>query len=210
MQNQTTHADGEIGKMAAKLAHRAKGHGWNFSDAEDYQQDYHIAQLESGVSLEEFEKTQHFYISNRVSGDGKSHRVCRAAAVFRGGNGEAVDALENVQSHYDEYPVGLMTDYQRRVFEYLAELDEETIMQKLGVRIDRAKQVLNRATEILIRVAANPDDYEGFFENLEIRDFDAWFRVAFRGTGCGRKPGKTGGGDTGQGNLFDGMEGGEV
>lgn len=205
--NSQAYADGEIGKIAAKLAHRARAHGWNFADAEDYSQDYYLAQMESGVSLEEFAKTQHFFLTNRVSGDGKSHRVCGASSHYQGSDDEAVDALDNVQSHYDEYPVGLMTDYQRRVFEYLADLDEEKIMQTLGVKIDRAKQVLNRATELLIRVAANPDDYDGFFKNLEIQDFEQWFGVVFphsRGGGNTKK----GGGPSGQGWLFDDAEGG--
>jgi hypothetical protein len=210
MQNQNTLAEGEIGKIATKLARRARGHGWSFVDAEDYQQDYRLAQFERGVSLEEFEKTQHFHLSNRASPDGKNHRVCGASSGYQGGDGDYIDALDHVQSHYTEYPVGLMTDYQRRVFAYLAELDEEKIMQTLGVRIDRAKQVLNRATDLLIRVAANPDDYRGFFENLEIQDFDAWFAIVFRRPGCGRKPGKKGGGQGGQGWLFDDLEGGEA
>lgn len=206
MQNQNTHAEGEIGKMAAKLARRAKARGWSFADAEDYSQDYYLARLESGVSIEEFAKTQHFYLSNRVSPDGNAHRVCGASSHYQGADGEAVDALENIQSHYTEYPVGLMTDYQRRVFEYLAQLDEDKIMQELGVKIDRAKQILARATEILVRVAANPDDYDGFFQNLEIRDFNAWFAAVFPPTrGGGNR--KRGDGPSGQGDLF-GEEGG--
>lgn len=201
--NSQAYADGEIGKIAAKLAHRARAHGWNFADAEDYSQDYYLAQMESGVSVEEFAKTQHFYLTNRVSPDGKSHRVCGTSSHYQGSDGEAVAALDNVQSHYDEYPLGLMTDYQKRVFEYLAELDEEKIMQTLGVKIDRAKQILNKATDLLIRVAANPDNYPDFFENLEIQDFNAWFRAVF--------PPSRGGGNikknvppSGQGWLFDG------
>lgn len=205
--NSQTYAEGEIGKVAAKLARRAKAHGWSFADAEDYSQDYYLARLESGVSIEEFAKTQHFYLSNRVSPDGKNHRVCGASSGHNDGDGEYVSTLENVQSHYDESPLGLMTDYQKRVFEYLAELDEEKIMQTLGVRIDRAKQILNRATELLIRVAANPDDYDGFFQNLEIRDFNAWFAAVFPPTrGGGNR--KRGDGPSGQGNLFDDFGGG--
>lgn len=196
---------GEIGRACQKLANRAQGHGWGFAQAEDYVQDYLLAHLENGAGIVEFAKTQNFYLTHRLSPDGRVHRTCGDLRATQGYAGDYEDAVETLESHSTDYPVGLMTAYQKRCFEFLANLDEEYVMARVGCGEARAKQIIDRATDIIVRVAANPDDYDGFFENLEIEDFDRWFNVTFVGKGQGGGRKKKGQDDypSGQKDLFD-------
>jgi hypothetical protein len=160
--------------------------------------------MESGVSVEEFAKTQHFHISNRVSPDGKSHRICGALSEIKNLGGGYIDALEYIQDGHEAYPLHTLTDYQKRIFAFAVELDEQMIMRMIGCGEERARQIMYKAGEALAKIGADNGESGGLFGGVHyIDDFEAWLRVQFMAkSNCGGRK-QTCAPDLKQSRLFE-------
>ena len=123
MQTQFTQNDPKLLQAACVLARAYQKHSWNDVAAEDFVQEYLLARHENGVDLDSWAKAQHYKIKSWRDVNNKL-RVRGAISMTRAdADGKPIeDALvapEPDESIITQPNIQKLTDYQKRIFEFV-------------------------------------------------------------------------------------------
>ena len=185
----------------SRLAARVHALGWNDHSSEDFQSAHFIANLETGIQLDEWLKICHSRVGHRADPLTGEKRLCWAVSTVKNDEGEIIDALQNAAQ--PEHEVLEPTDRQENALSAAGKMDAREIAKEHKITLRQARNRVNGAIQKIAEDLKKPRLFEADFDYL-----DLVHAKAKRGAGRKKKgyQGSLFDFAVEQGSLFDGGE----